>query len=118
MLSKIFDEYPYKSTDTEKSTDAGDICWHWPIHNFLHLGFMGDTAFIITPLTQNSDGGNAELEFLARECAADVFEPLQDVVDIDKVLPDKAADTRILGNSVVGARILIGVTRHLQLHCQ
>jgi hypothetical protein len=29
------------------------------------------------------------------------------VVDIDKVLPDKAADTRILGNGVVGARILI-----------
>jgi hypothetical protein len=51
MLSKIFDEYPYKPASTKKAADAGDIYQYWPILNFLRLGFMGDTAFVIAPLS-------------------------------------------------------------------
>jgi hypothetical protein len=51
MLSKIFDEYPYKPASTKKAADAGDICRYRPILNFLCLGFMGDTSFVITPLS-------------------------------------------------------------------
>jgi hypothetical protein len=51
---------------------------------------------------------DAELEFLARECAANIFEPLQDAVDVGKVLPDEAADTGIFGDGLIGViRVLI-----------
>jgi hypothetical protein len=47
-------------------------------------------------------------EFLAREHSTDIFELLQDVVDIGEVFPDEAADTRILGDCLIGAiRIFI-----------
>jgi hypothetical protein len=50
MLSKIFNEYLYKSTGAKKAVDAGDVYWYRPILNFLRLGFMGDMAFIVLPL--------------------------------------------------------------------
>jgi hypothetical protein len=43
MLSKIFDEYPYKPTGAKEAADTSDIYRYRPILNFLHLGFMGDT---------------------------------------------------------------------------
>jgi hypothetical protein len=51
MLSKIFDEYPYKPASTKKAADTGDVCQYRPILNFLRLGFMGDTSFVIAPLS-------------------------------------------------------------------
>jgi hypothetical protein len=51
MLSKIFNEYPYKPTGAKEAADAGDVYWYRPVLNFLHLGFMGDTAFVIAPLS-------------------------------------------------------------------
>jgi hypothetical protein len=50
MLSKIFDEYPYKPAGAKEAMDTGDVYWYWPVLNFLRLGFMGDVAFIIAPL--------------------------------------------------------------------
>jgi hypothetical protein len=97
MVSDIFYEYLYKSTGTKKSSHSGDVLQNWPVLYFLCFGFMGDTAFVIALLPEDDNGWDTQLEFLARECATDVFEALQDTVDVGKVLPDKAADTGILG---------------------
>jgi hypothetical protein len=51
MLSKIFNEYLYKPTSAKEATDAGGVYRYQPVLNFLHLGFMGDMAFIIAPLS-------------------------------------------------------------------
>jgi hypothetical protein len=51
MLSKIFDEYPYEPAGAKEAADAGDVYWYQPVLNFLCLGFMGDTAFVIAPLS-------------------------------------------------------------------
>jgi hypothetical protein len=50
MLSKIFDEYPYKPTGTKKAVDAGDVYRYRPVLNFLRLGFMRDMAFVVALL--------------------------------------------------------------------
>jgi hypothetical protein len=50
MLSEIFNEYLYKPAGAKEAADAGDINRYWPILNLLHLGFMGDTAFIVALL--------------------------------------------------------------------
>jgi hypothetical protein len=64
---------------------------------------MRDAAFIIAPLPEDDNGRDAQLEFFAGECAADVLEVLQDTVDVGEVLPDKAADTCIFGDGLIGA---------------
>jgi hypothetical protein len=51
MLSKIFDEYSYEPASAKEAADTGDIYWYRPVLNFLGLGFMGDTAFIIALLS-------------------------------------------------------------------
>jgi hypothetical protein len=63
----------------------------------------GGHGLVIAPLTQDDDGVDAEVEFLAGEYATNIFEPLQDAVDIGEVLPDEVADTRILRDGLVGA---------------
>jgi hypothetical protein len=64
---------------------------------------MRDVAFIIALLPEDDDGQDAQLEFFAGECAADIFEALQDTVDIGKVLPDEAADTGIFRDGLISA---------------
>jgi hypothetical protein len=51
MLSEVFNEYSYEPTGTKEAADASDIYWYWPVLNFLRLGFMGDTTFIVAPLS-------------------------------------------------------------------
>jgi hypothetical protein len=51
MLSEVFNKYPYEPTGAKEATDAGDVYWYQPILNFLCLGFMGDMAFILAPLS-------------------------------------------------------------------
>jgi hypothetical protein len=51
MLSEVFYEYPHEPTGAKEATDAGDVCRYWPVLNLLCLGFMGDTAFIVAPLS-------------------------------------------------------------------
>jgi hypothetical protein len=51
MLSKVFNEYSYKPTGAKEAVDASDIYWYWPVLNFLCLGFMGDMAFVVAPLS-------------------------------------------------------------------
>jgi hypothetical protein len=50
MLSEVFDKYSYEPTGAKKAADASDIYQYRPVLNFLHLGFMGDTAFIVALL--------------------------------------------------------------------
>jgi hypothetical protein len=64
---------------------------------------MRDTAFVIASLPEDEDGRDAQLEFFAGECAADVLEVLQDTVDVGEVLPNKVADTSIFGDGLIGA---------------
>jgi hypothetical protein len=64
---------------------------------------MRDVAFVIALLPEDNDGRDTQLEFFAREYAADVFEALQDTVDIGKILPDEAADTSIFRDGLVSA---------------
>jgi hypothetical protein len=51
MLSKIFDEYSYEPAGAKEAADAGDIYRYWPVLNLLCFGFMGDTAFVVAPLS-------------------------------------------------------------------
>jgi hypothetical protein len=103
MLSEILYEYPYESAGTEKSSHSGDILRNWPVLYFLCFGIMRDMAFVIALLPEDDDGQDAQLEFFARECATNVLEALQDMVDVGKVLPDEAADTSIFGDGLVSA---------------
>jgi hypothetical protein len=50
MVSEVFNEYPYEPTGAKEAVDAGDVYRYRPILNFLCLGFMGDTAFVVAPL--------------------------------------------------------------------
>jgi hypothetical protein len=103
LLSEILYEYLYESAGTKKSSYSGDILQNWPVLYFLCFGFMGDTAFIIAPLPEDDDGWDTQLKFLAGDCATDVLEVLQDMVDVGKVLADKAADTSIFWDGLVSA---------------
>jgi hypothetical protein len=51
MLSKIFNECLYEPTGAKKTTDAGDVYRYRPVLNLLRFGFMGDTAFVVAPLS-------------------------------------------------------------------
>jgi hypothetical protein len=51
MLSEVFNEYPHEPTGAKEAADAGDIYRYWPVLNLLRLGFMGDTAFVVAPLS-------------------------------------------------------------------
>jgi hypothetical protein len=51
MLSEVFNEYPYKPIGAKEAVDTGDVYRYRPVLNFLRLGFMGDTAFVVAPLS-------------------------------------------------------------------
>jgi hypothetical protein len=51
MLSEVFNVYSYEPTGAKEAMDASDIYQYQPVLNFLCLGFMGDMAFVVAPLS-------------------------------------------------------------------
>ena len=102
VLREVPDKYPNEAAGTEKAADAREAVGNGPVADFLCLGFMRDATVVIAALTEEEDGGDADLDFLAGKRTANVFDSLDDPVDVVEVLPDKLSDAGIFRDCFVG----------------